>query len=251
MDLTHSTLYSRFDHSPRPIIEFLIWLTSQYGLPPAPHVLDVGCGVGRLLSAYDRTGWTAIGIEPDADFYTLAAEVARQSSCLKVMRGGFLDIDSESAFDLVTAINDPLNYVLDFNQRVEALRRVYRALRPCGVFFLEMTNFVYKLRHYAPMTEETDEIDGVQVKHIMQHEIDFHNALWIHHDEYVLDGEPSLIHKIHRLAIITLPEILRLLEQTGFKEIKTFNSYDAKESEPVTGKSMLIAAQKTKEDNTA
>jgi SAM-dependent methyltransferase len=240
-----SKLYTEFDDDHATIISFIQWLTDIYELPTSPRVLDIGCGPGKMLPEYDRLGWHVTGMEPDPDFFRAASEVATSCENVNIVRGGFLELDAENEYDLILAIDDPFAYLLEIHQRVDALFRICRALRPGGVLFLELKNFLYKLRHYEPYTEETSDVNGKSVVHLMQHEIDFHNARWIHRDEYIVEGESKIVAKEHCLAIISPPELMYFIEQQGFSNIQTFNSYEARESEPLNGRLMMISARKS------
>jgi SAM-dependent methyltransferase len=244
MDNLQSELYTGFDKNPAPVTAFVLWLAQVYALQPSLRVLDIGCGPGRMLAEYERLGWSVTGMEPDDDFYNSAREVVADFAESKVLRGGFGEIHFEAAFDLVTAINNPISYLLDVPARLDALERVYRALKPGGVFFLEFTNFLYKIQNFEPVTVQNKEVDGEQVTHIMENHVDLHHGRWILKDQYIVPGRDEVICKEHRQAIIILPELLYFLENQGFVNLKTFSSYHARASEPVTGKQILVTAQK-------
>jgi SAM-dependent methyltransferase len=69
-------LYCAFDSDPAPVVDFLRWLASVHELPSPPHVLDIGCGPGRLLLPLSRLGWHVVGMEPNEAFFTYAKTVA-------------------------------------------------------------------------------------------------------------------------------------------------------------------------------
>jgi SAM-dependent methyltransferase len=239
-----SDLYTHFDSDPAPITAFLQWLATSYHLPNDLKVLDIGCGPGRMLREFAALGWETVGLEPDADFYSSARLLTRANPAIRVRKGGFFDLEEENAFDLITAINDPFHYLLDVAERVEALERLYKALRPGGVLFLEMTNFLVKLREYEDRTTEIRMIDGRRVIHHMRHDVDSAASQWLHYDEYLIEGQETPIKKLHRLAIIPLSEVLYFIQQQGFLDVKTFSGYDSRQEETPDGKYMLITARK-------
>jgi len=242
-----SKLYAEFDDDSAPIVDFMKWLRAAYDLPTSPHILDIGCGPGRLLSEYAQLGWRVTGLEPDADFVEEAKKAAQKFGAINVRQGGFADIDEREVYDLIAAVNDPFMYLLDVAERVDALRRMYQALCPGGVMFLEMRNFLWKLWDYKDKVEETSVVDGKTVQHIMVHKLDFHNAIWILEDEYVIDGKiqgESEVSKTHKVAMITPPELFYFVQNVGFENLRTYNSYQARDDEPLNSSAMLISAQK-------
>lgn len=237
-------LYTQFDTDPAEVTAFMWWLTKVHGLPRQLDVLDVGCGPGRMLAEYARLGWNVKGIEPDPDFYEEAQQVATESYHVTVGQGGFQDITQENAYHLITAINDPFAYLLDIPARLEALGRLYRALKPGGILFLEVKNFLFKLYYDKPLKEEFGQVADRRVAHLMQQDIDFHHAHWICRDEYIVEGENRTVTKTHTLAIIPPPELIYFLEQTGFGPIHTYANYGSRACEPLNGRLILISAQK-------
>lgn len=247
MQNLQSKLYTKFDDDPAPIVNFMKWLCESYEITDRPHILDIGCGPGRLLDEYAQLGWQVTGLEPDADFFEEAKKVAQKFENVAVRQGGFADIDDRDVYDMVAAVNDPFMYLLEVKERLDALRRMFKALRPGGVMFLEMRNFLWKLWLYRDKVEETSIIDGKKVQHIMVHKLDFHNAIWIHEDEYVIEGEiqgESDVRKTHKVAMITPPELFYFVQQAGFENLRTYNSYQARADEPLNSSAMLVSAQK-------
>lgn len=237
-------LYTEFDTDPTNITAFIWWLTKKSGLSRNLRVLDMGCGPGRMLMEYARLGWHVTGMEPDPDFYASAKQAAAHHPSITVKHGSFEDLIEEHAYDLITAINDPFAYVLDIPKRREALGRVYRALKPGGLMFLEVKNFLYKLFYDQPIKEEFGKIDHRRIAHVMQQEIDFHNARWICRDEYIVEGENRTVSKTHTLAIITLPELMYFIEQQGFEQIETYPDYGVRDPQPINDRLILISARK-------
>jgi SAM-dependent methyltransferase len=239
-----SDMYTEFDKDPQPITAFVAWLAGTYHLPHQLNVLDMGCGPGRMLAEYHRLGWHVTGMEPDPDFYQSALSHTKHIRGAHVYNGGFLEMNFEDSFHLITAVNNPFSYLLDVADRLQALDNIYRALKPGGVFFLELTNFLYKLQHFEPVTVQHKAVDGENVFHIMENRIDFDQARWLIRDQYVIEGEADILEKQHEQAVITPPELLYFLEERGFVDIRTYNSYCARFSTPVNGKTILVSAQK-------
>lgn len=239
-----SVLYTAFDKDSAPVAGFVQWLADTHGLPQDLKVLDIGCGPGRMLSEYDRFGWRVTGMEPDPDFYQEALENIADIPGGRLYQGGFCELDFVSQFDLITAVNNPFSYLPDIPARANALERVYNALKPGGVFFMEITNFLYKLQHFEPSTVQNKDVNGETVVHVMENYVDLHEAKWVLFDQYILKESGDIIIKQHEQAVVLLPELLYLLQNQGFTSICTYNSYAARSCEPVTGKTILVSAQR-------
>lgn len=243
----HGALYDAFAKDTADVTGFLKWLVDSYGLPCPPRVLDVGCGTGRVLREFDRLGWQTVGMEPDPHFLVEAAEVDRQSEPVEVRSGGFNDIDEAGAYDLIVSLDGPFSYLLDVGDRIDALRRAHRALRPGGVLFLEIANFPWMLKGFEEFRESASTIGDRPVRRTQHYRVDFNEHVWGQIDEFQYDDPelgPLRIAKEHRCAIITQPELRHFLRAQGFQNIRTYSGYDARQEGPLTGHDFLISAQK-------
>lgn len=105
----------------------------RHMLSAGARVLDVGCGTGVLLRDLEEAGFRAEGIEPSA----FASAFARAKGH-DVRTGDFLELDvEENAYDAVLAM-EVIEHVHDPKAFIN---RVYRALKPGGLFYYTTGNF--------------------------------------------------------------------------------------------------------------
>ena len=238
-------LYIASDSDPAHIVEFLRELASAYELPQPLHVLDAGCGPGRLLAPLDRLRWQVTGMEPNPEFVSSARAVAQSSRRVSVLQGGFLDIGQFGEFDLVVAVNSSFAHLLTPAERAEALRRIHRALNPGGVVFLDLPNFLWILKNHRPPQPYTFQAHGETVTLHRSQKIDFHAATFTTTDEYVFahSGQAEA-RLVHRYGMTTLPDLQHHLDEVRFEDPRTFNSYAARSPEHLDGPRILLAARK-------
>jgi SAM-dependent methyltransferase len=240
-------VYNAFDSDPAPIVAFLTWLAGEYSLPSALHVLDVGCGPGRMLREFTRLDWQVTGLEIDPDFYEQAQKTAADLTGAQVQQGGFGDIEEIATYNLIAAVNSPFAYLLTHAEQIDALARAYRALRPGGVLFLDLPNLLWFLKHERAPVVRYAEADGYEIRFLERHDYDLHDARFIQSNEYKISpdqGDPLVIESqdIHRIT--PAPDLLQLLCEAGFEQIRTFTSYEARSEERLTERTMLVAAYK-------
>lgn len=245
--MNQARLYALYETDPTPVVDFLRWLTAAYGSTGALDVLDVGCGPGRLLGPMSALGWRVVGLEPDPEYTAAAREKAEGLPGARIRTGGFEEIEEEGAFDLIAAVNGPYSYLLTADARRDAVERCARALRPGGVLFLHFSNFWWILRHYREPPEQTLTVDGIVVTRTAEHEIDYDAGHFTHVDTFRWTnaaGEERRLTKTHAMSMVAPPETKRLLRAAGLEDIRTFNDYADREPALLTGKSVLVAAQR-------
>ncbi|MBA7715103.1 tRNA 5-carboxymethoxyuridine methyltransferase [subsurface metagenome] len=96
-------------------------------------VLDIGCGLGELLSVFDENGWSCLGVE----FNQFAANFAREKFELNIVQKSILGFEpGEQSFDCVMLWGT----LEHFTQPNKVLEKVYQLLRDGGLLVLEVPN---------------------------------------------------------------------------------------------------------------
>jgi 2-polyprenyl-3-methyl-5-hydroxy-6-metoxy-1,4-benzoquinol methylase len=96
-------------------------------------ILDIGCGLGEVLSIFDENDWDCLGVE----FNELSAGYAREKFGLNIVRESIFDFKpARQKFDCIM-----LWGVLEhFTRPVSVLEKVYQLLRSGGLLVLEVPN---------------------------------------------------------------------------------------------------------------
>lgn len=83
-------------HDPTPTPYFILEeLFSHYSFDGRSHLLDVGCGTGRVLAHFLREGYPgkATGVELDPALATVAQLWSQRYANVNVIKGSVLDLD--------------------------------------------------------------------------------------------------------------------------------------------------------------
>lgn len=239
-----SDLYNLFDIAPVAMLQFLQWLAQASALPHDLHLLDVGCGPGRLLRPAAALGWRVTGLEPDAAWAQFATEQSADLPAVSVQQGGFADINMTARYDFIAALNGPYAYLLDIAARQAALAAMFAALKPGGVLLLDFANFAWVLRHYRqPEATHIQHTDGHTYKRVIRHQVDWHTSTITHIDTFYRNDQYLAMHS-HTMGIITVAEVLHLVAEAGFCNIRTYNHWGARQSQRITGRRIILSAQR-------
>lgn len=130
------------------------------GAVPVSTVLDLGCGTGTIACLLAERGYQVIAVDGSEEMLTEAARKAAELERPPL----FLHQDMTrlrllEPVDAAISTLDSLNYLTTERALGEALRRVYRWLKPGGVFLFDV-NTPDKLRRmdqqvYLDETEES------------------------------------------------------------------------------------------------
>ena len=125
-DGKHRQLLEEREHSLAGIKEI-----TDYLLGAAPcKILDIGCGLGWLLSTLDNS-WDKHGIEISKFASNHAAKFG------KIHNGTLEDFDEVLKFDLIV-----MNHVIEhLEDPVSALQKIYKLLKPGGTFIIGTPDF--------------------------------------------------------------------------------------------------------------
>lgn len=131
------TLYNSKYFEARDHLDLLIGQTiekfmHQHGLK---KILDVGCGTGKLVSYFQKQGFTAIGCDNAEEALKISKQIRASATKLPFI---------QNSFDLVTAIS--LIEHLSQKDASKFITEAYRVLKPKGFIFLITPNFASPLR---------------------------------------------------------------------------------------------------------
>ena len=99
------------------------------------RLLDVGCGSGKAFAPMLRRGWEIHGCDVSPAMVELAREKGEGRVGLTV--ADMRELPRLGEFELVWALNDPANYMLDEGELTQALSGMRRNLAPGGLLLFD------------------------------------------------------------------------------------------------------------------
>ena len=126
-------------------VEFYMQILAREGVKPR-SVVDLACGTGSVTEILAKKGYPVLGVDMSEEMLTEAAiktmdlNPMPRFSCQKLQELGL-----PRAVDLAVCALDSLDYITDPADCAEAIRRVYKALNPGGIFIFDV-NTPEKLR---------------------------------------------------------------------------------------------------------
>ena len=126
-------------------VDFYKAIWTGEGLKPRTAV-DLACGTGSVTLLLAKMGLDVTGVDMSEEMLTVAYEKAMDTGVHAMFACQRLqDLRLPRGVDLAVCALDSLDYILDPDDCAEAIRRVYKALNPGGIFIFDV-NTPEKLR---------------------------------------------------------------------------------------------------------
>ena len=127
---------SRSQESINRTLEFIF----SFCRAPQMSILDLGCGPGLYLEKLSEQGHRCTGIDFSKNSISYAIEQSRKKGLgIEYLHQDYLALSFENHFDLIILIYTDLGVLLP-EERGNLLDRIYRALKPEGVFIFDVLN---------------------------------------------------------------------------------------------------------------
>jgi cyclopropane fatty-acyl-phospholipid synthase-like methyltransferase len=210
--------YYKLLYSHRSVSEaemFIFNLLAHINLPKGSHVLDLACGRGRHSMQMHKAGYDVLGIDLSEASIAEAKAATQPGLAFEVADMRFFDLKRQ--FDAVMNLFTSFGYFDEMADNKRVLRRIYDHVKPEGLFIMDFFNAVWVQDQLIETQEiKRDHITFHIKKHVeedmMVKSIDFIDK----GQEYHFEERVRLIH----------PRILKsMIEEAGFKIVRTFGNY--------------------------
>lgn len=118
-------------------------------------LLDLCCGPGRHSVEFARRGLEVTGLDFSADYLREAAERARKKKVgVRLVRGDMRRLEFRGEFDAAVNLFTSFGYFQKFSDDLRVLKGVASALKPGGLFFIDVINGAFVRRNFRPRSWE-------------------------------------------------------------------------------------------------
>lgn len=199
------------------------FMVDTLSLPKGKAILDLYCGYGRHAIELAKLGYRVTGVDATAAFLDIARQqAAEENIAVDFRQCDMRELDYENSFDAVINMFAAFGYFSD-EENAAILTRVARALRPRGLFLIDLLNREWMVRNSL-------------------------NRYWRHpNGEYVLSYKVELQQGVAMMKRVLLNQVtgaktkyefvLRtyslgemelLLSRSGLKVIATYGGFDGR-----------------------
>lgn len=186
--------------------ELVLPLIRKGKLRPGHTVLDLGCGRGRHAAIFAREGMVVTGIDlSKASIEEAARKVHEAHFEVHDIREPYATED----FDAVVCLFTSLGYTNDRTDDRKAVAAAAYALKPGGIFVLDLLNGKVVARELVP--SENMVIDDVhfRIERLLEG-TDIVKRIHVQHGEQIEEFE-------ERVHAWSLPEIISMIQEAGLE----------------------------------
>ncbi len=204
----------------RAVVDFYFEILHRENLRPRTAV-DLACGTGSVAKILAERGLAVTAVDLSEDMLTAAMDKCMDMDNPPVfVRQPLQALKLPRAVDLATCALDSLDYITDPADCAEAIRRVYKALNPGGIFIFDV-NTPEKLRAMDGQVF-LDEDDDVYC--IWRGEFDEETNICSYGmDLFRRDGECWYrSFEEHREYAYSIPQLTDYLRSAGFTKIEVY-----------------------------
>lgn len=180
----------------------------QLGLPGRGTLLDVACGTGKAVEPMQKRGWLVRGCDISSEMVQLArAKYPDVPFEVDDMRE--LPTYRAEGFDLVWALNDPVNYLLDDGDLQQAIESMGRNLAGDGLLVFDCNTLGLFAANFDPQGTHRDDCWRWEPQGLV-------DGVW----EAEISGAGVEPH-LHRERHYSVPEVQRAILNAGLEVVAT------------------------------
>jgi SAM-dependent methyltransferase len=233
----------------RKEMEFFQWAFSNLSDIPVKTILDAAAGTGRHAIPLAQSGYEVTAADASLEMLDVLREKLRNLH-VPILHWDVRELEFENRFDAVLMIFTSFNHLLKDEDAERALKVIYRALTPGGIFIFDVANFFNLLGRFKESSISTHERGDVRIIRFVRQVVEDVEAVLIHDETSLVEekGTTQSFHTAVPLRMYTKHEVERLLRNTGFSQMHCFRDWDDRREQGKQTFRLVFVAKKSKEE---
>lgn len=195
------------------------------------QVLDLACGTGNTLLPWARRGCRVTGLDISQAMLAQAeAKLQAGRHQARLICGDMATVDLPQQYDLITCLNDSINYLENAEALARTVRNAFDGLIPGGWFVFDI-NSAYRLLNTPEDAIVIDEEDLTlcwENRYLPET-----GVLAVTLTGFVREGDLyRKFREVHHEKAFATDGIAELLRRTGFDVVGVFHAYTEEPARP-------------------
>ena len=205
---------------------YAITLLHQYGMQDGTLV-EIGCGTGTGTMLFTKAGYDMIGIDISQEMLEIAESKKETEDIVYVLQDA-TELELPFPVPAMVSIGDSMNYITDYGDFMQVLKKVRQFLEPGGIFVFDLKTKKY----FSDIGETTIAEDREECSFIWENYFDEETNI----NEYYLsvfvrgeDGRYDKYEEEHFQRGYTLAEVKKAVETAGLKMERIYEAFSERE----------------------
>jgi len=215
------------------------FVLKQLKLKKGSALLDLCCGPGRHCVEFAKKGLAVTGYDFSAEYLReAAARAKRKKVALRLVRGDMRDLKFNGEFDAAVNLFTSFGYFREFSDDIKTLKGVSRALKPGGLFLIDIINGDFVRKHVV----KNNWHDAGDYYHLEEVELNRDGAFnsWTK----IMKKGGKTITKTFFSRLYSAKRLAAALEKAGLEPLKFWGGFNGSQLSPERNR-LLALARKT------
>ncbi|OGO79048.1 MAG: methyltransferase [Clostridiales bacterium GWB2_37_7] len=214
-------------------IDYNVWCSfieeifQIYGSQPH-NILETACGTGNITIPMALKGYNLLGVDISEEMLTIAENKARSKKLnIKFIKQNMTELTLNMSFDAVLCMCDGVNYIIEEDELYKYFSTVHHLLNTDGVFIFDISSS-YKLRRILGnniLFQEKNDFCYIWENNFFEED----ELLEMRLNFFIPQrGLYKRLEEFHIQRAYTEEQLIRLLAEAGFKNIRTYDNLKMK-----------------------
>jgi SAM-dependent methyltransferase len=183
-------------------------------------LLDVGCGTGAHAREFARLGWRVAGVDSSPTMIEIARARTTRNDGIELFTDAAAEFDQGQAFTATVSLFHVVSYQSGPEEAYRMFANVRRHLKPGGIFIFDFWHGPGVLADPPAIRVRRAGDEGIRVTriaepthHPLECLVDVNYKILV---EDVADRRIEHIEEFHQMRYFFLPELVFMLNCTGF-----------------------------------
>jgi SAM-dependent methyltransferase len=185
------------------------------------RLLDVACGTGLSFITLLEAGWKVTGCDISPQMLERARE--RAEGRAELVEADMRELPQLGEFDLIWAVNDPCNYLLEVEELEATLRGMGRNLAPTGIALFDLNTLVT----YRTFFSEEVVVEDEGKRLIWQGQLSPEEVTpgTFAEARFDVPGQPGQAH-VHRQRHFSEGEVREAIDRAGLECVALYGEFE-------------------------
>lgn len=201
--------------------------------------LELGCGTGNMTINLKKLGLDIVALDSSFDMLTKAEEkIRREKLRVTLLKQDIRDYNLNKKFPFIFSFCDCFNYITDLKDLEKSFKNVYNHLEDDGYFLFDIST-EYKLRNLIgekTFTLNKEDICYIWDNYINEDIMEMYITFFVKEGKYYRRFDERHVQKIYKVE-----EVVKILKETGFKEVEVFDDYNLKHYNEESIRAVFVA----------